>query len=396
MDTPTVSFRLNADASEGIRIIGARLDDTGTSRASSVALSPALSRVLRIVLLAVAIVTACAGMGTAGVRQLAAPVPAPDGPDPMSVAYHTCIEQWDWPIDPPTPVPLDVSMGTAGAYPTDSIWPIYHSSFGYAIWRDPYGAVGSQSGMATPMPYDASIVFSPQDLENNALMHVAFDTLTGPVFIIDGVDHSQEYIQCLNVSGYIMAAKLDADRQKAALKELILSFDDTVLAQAQAQTDQQVQANNQWAACARRNGWMVRDTSAPTDDSYEVPDVTLPSYITPSQLATLLDTCPAYDAVQADEAATRYSDYYDGIVMYDPPDYAPPSIAIRLEPPSATPYPLPIPSALDSGYLSKLAALYIVLDAQRNAYYAQQIGEQISAEADAQTSSTDDTETNGQ
>jgi hypothetical protein len=96
---------------------------------------------------------------------------------------------------------------------------------------------------------------------------------------VDGIDHSETYARCLKESGY---------------------NDQEAWGPYQADPEhmqRQVTASNQWAACARENGWPdIKDSVMPTKmDGSEWPTVTVPSTITEDQLRQLLAACPNFD-----------------------------------------------------------------------------------------------------
>ena len=158
------------------------------------------------------------------------------------------------------------------------------------MWRSPDGDVGSVvSG-------DGNI--TEQSWED-------FQSITGDsdgaALMIDGVDYSKEYAQCLAKSGY-------DERTAQGNMEM-----DPV------QIEKQITSNNIWAACARENGWPdVQDSIAP-DDKAITPDVVLPLTITDDQLWQLLEVCPNYDPAQIEEMQQWRQDNPTGF----PDDYLP-------------------------------------------------------------------------
>ena len=124
-----------------------------------------------------------------------------------------------------------------------------------------------------------------------------------PGLLIDGVDYSAPYAQCLSQSGY--------------------SYEDSW---GQMQTDPvylqlQVASNNKWAACARDNGWPdTQDSAIPADD-LTVPEVLLPATIAEDQLRQLLVACPDFDPQQEDNLKA-WQQSNPGTMGY-PDDYVP-------------------------------------------------------------------------
>ena len=88
--------------------------------------------------------------------------------------------------------------------------------------------------------------------------------------LVDGLDRSDEYRACLAQTGY------DDD---AAMG--VRQWDPSELANFQEQAD----INNEWASCARENGWPdIHDVSVPADPSSGIPHILIPSIITEDQL----------------------------------------------------------------------------------------------------------------
>ena len=114
-----------------------------------------------------------------------------------------------------------------------------------------------------------------------------FDAVSGsgPTLWIDRVDRTSSYVQCLNSSGYSEAAAWGISTQVDP-----------------AQLQQQIDANNQWTACARENGWPdIQDSVMPADIQHASnPVVVLPTTMTEDQLRALLDACPNFDADKQD------------------------------------------------------------------------------------------------
>jgi len=161
----------------------------------------------------------------------------------------------------------------------------------------------------------ASMTIAPDDssLSRQVTDDFLSDRSTEPALIIDGIDHTDTYVQCLDVSGYDdQVAQGSGPRVDLAYMERL------------------VRANNKWAACARENGWpSVKDSVMPTVvDGAEQPEVLLPITITEDQLRQLLDACPNFDA----EQMKRMDDWWrtNPQATGYPDDYLPdPSIAFE-------------------------------------------------------------------
>ena len=147
-------------------------------------------------------------------------------------------------------------------------------------------------------------------------MAEAFLIQGGTGLIIDGVDHSEAFARCLDKSGYVHPES----------SSLTGSID-------AAEAAKQVQANNQWTACARENGWpRIADSRMPTDLTWsQWPTVVLPDSITEEQLRQLLKDCPPADGA----LQKRLHDWWDQNpkAIKDPEWYLPdPNISFDQDP----------------------------------------------------------------
>jgi hypothetical protein len=102
--------------------------------------------------------------------------------------------------------------------------------------------------------------------------------------IIEGVDRSEFYRSCLDSTGYSEQAvrdSVDYSRLMDAYEWLV------------------VEASNDWAECARSQGWPTvidaRFTPNQDMDNYIPPMALLPPSITEDELILLLEVCPAFD-----------------------------------------------------------------------------------------------------
>jgi hypothetical protein len=110
-----------------------------------------------------------------------------------------------------------------------------------------------------------------------------------PFLQIDGVDQTTAWVACLESSGYDESKvweSIDTGPGIEAINQLT------------------VEASNQWARCARDNGYpSVIDAHMPENEN-QYPTALLPSSITAEQLEQLLTACPAFDPAieEANEA----------------------------------------------------------------------------------------------
>lgn len=166
----------------------------------------------------------------------------------------------------------------------------------------------------------------------------------GIALVIDGVDHSEVYAQCLAESGY--------DERAAQGK---IQMDPAIF-------ERQVAANNKWAACARENGWPdVEDSVMPSDDSW--PTIVLPSTITDDQLRQLLASCPDFDPEQREGIQQWMQD--NPMATSYPDDYLPePSISFDQSSMSGS----GMPSDQEIAEMERISRLYDILYEQERAY----------------------------
>ncbi|MDR1806994.1 MAG: hypothetical protein LBR33_03630 [Propionibacteriaceae bacterium] len=101
----------------------------------------------------------------------------------------------------------------------------------------------------------------------------------------DGIDRTDDWVRCLNESGYSQSDVL------AGILGSPLGVD---------LMQRSVEANNEWAACARANGFPeTKDSQMPAKfDGTEYPAALLPSSITEDQLRALLEVCPNFDGAR--------------------------------------------------------------------------------------------------
>ncbi len=158
----------------------------------------------------------------------------------------------------------------------------------------------------------------PTEDQKKSMMNLGTQGSTNPFLIIDGIDHSEAFIACLNETGYSDIAAQSVMSQNR--------LDPATIAR-------QVEANNIWAACVRQNGWPeVEDSVMPLDlETVEWPVVRLPSTITETQLRQLLAACPNFDPEQMEKLQeyqrtesdpTRWPDDYlpEPSIQIDPPE----------------------------------------------------------------------------
>jgi hypothetical protein len=99
-----------------------------------------------------------------------------------------------------------------------------------------------------------------------------------PLFIDGTQDRSAEYAECIDQSAYFIPSRpVDPVKEKKAKEELAA-------------------ISNEWAQCARDNGWpSVKDAPVVIDGYDTLPTIILPATTSPDSLKALLDRCPYVD-----------------------------------------------------------------------------------------------------
>lgn len=247
-----------------------------------------------------ALVTWCAGCGSQdpGLPTISTPTAtAVPTLEDIARTYYGCMVQ--------AGVPVELRANTGGAVT------VVGPAAGSASWvyRD---AQGVTTGYPATDPAVADLL--------SELSGTQPGTIEDPVLYIDGVDYSEPYAQCLAMSGYDEQAAYAADYQPRP-----------------EDLQRQVQADNQWAACARDNGYPgIEDTAV--SDADDVPPIWLPGQITPDQLRMLLQSCPNFDPGAQDELRSWWNQTPPPASAY-PPGYLPAPLVVVDT--SDLPHPLP-------------------------------------------------------
>jgi len=163
----------------------------------------------------------------------------------------------------------------------------------------------------------------------------------GPGLIVDGIDYSAAWLQCLDTSGYNEQAALGSAGQMDPV-----------------QTELQVRGNNKWTACARENGWPdIKDSVMPTGTDWSGwPMILLPSTITEDQLRQLLDACPNFDAEQTKKMTDWWQENPNSTGY--PDDYLPDPVFTFSE-----------TADTDEATRDHINRLYTILSEKMNEYY---------------------------
>jgi hypothetical protein len=101
---------------------------------------------------------------------------------------------------------------------------------------------------------------------------------TRPQLIDGDRDLSDEYVGCLESSGYFIPAGEEDPREEERVKQ------------------KSAAAGNLWAACARENGIPnIADVGVVVDGYKTKPEVLVPASVTPAQFEDVLEKCPPFD-----------------------------------------------------------------------------------------------------
>ena len=179
---------------------------------------------------------------------------------------------------------------------------------------------------------------------------------TGPTLVVDGMDHTDEYVKCLDESGYDEQAAYGSFKMPPEMAA------------------KQVDANNKWAACAREHGWPdIQDSTMPVkNDGTDYPEIKLPITITEDQLRQLIKDCPTFDP----DTAKQVDEWYKN----NPSPTGPPidlpvgpsvgidtsSIDVVMQDPNQT------PSAEQMAEIQRIQGLYDIINQAQNDYYNSQ------------------------
>jgi len=171
-----------------------------------------------------------------------------------------------------------------------------------------------------------------------------------PGLMIDGVDYSPIYLHCLQVSGYDEEAAYGTINMDAEL------------------VARQVDANNRWAACARKNGWpMIEDSAIPAADDSDWPATLIPVTIGIPKLKALLKACPNFDPAEQAFMDNWWKTNPSGGY---PVDYMPdPILDFYLPSHRDNPNSTADPTAEEQAALENLSNLRSVLTAASDAYW---------------------------
>jgi hypothetical protein len=117
-----------------------------------------------------------------------------------------------------------------------------------------------------------------EDMSSEAATEFLTTYSDQPRLMLDGTDRSPEVVACWESSGYEPPPSLTDPDVELETKRAI------------------VEASNEWADCARANGFpQVVDAPEPVADAFtSMPTVTLPATIEATQLKALLAACPNF------------------------------------------------------------------------------------------------------
>ncbi|MCL2785233.1 MAG: hypothetical protein FWD55_07345 [Propionibacteriaceae bacterium] len=175
-----------------------------------------------------------------------------------------------------------------------------------------------------------------------------------PGLMIDGEDYTGVYGRCLRDSGYD-----ETDAFGSVQMDPV-------------RVTRQVEANDAWAACARRNDWPeIYDSSESDSQEFgDWPVILIPLSITPSQLRQLLSACPNFDPAKQGEIDQWWRDHPTATSF--PETYIPdPNIDFRL-PVVGEKHAGPTPVEFEDLDLGVIAQLFEILYETQTQYWDQQ------------------------
>jgi hypothetical protein len=149
------------------------------------------------------------------------------------------------------------------------------------VWTGDYGITGYETLFVSVLPVPESESYfhyvpgigggASEDYSDQA----PWPEEMPPTLIDGGVDKSAALQQCIKESGYFMPAPVFDKREEEVDKVKMAD------------------ASNEWAACARQNGFPgIKDTGYEVDNWKTRPQALVPGSIEPAQLEALLDVCP--------------------------------------------------------------------------------------------------------
>ena len=229
-----------------------------------------------------------------------------------------------------------------------------------------------EDGRPTRVAFDESVAAVSVDADGVFFASTAVDEAkakeffahhdpTKPTLELDGIDRTEPWTTCLVQSGYSLIATFNTSSNSAYDQEYWRHV---------------VDSSNQWAACARQNGFPeTKDAVMPTD-IHSGPMALLPPSITEPQLRQLLIACPSFDA----EQEKKNEELYAQATGSDPAAAAIPD-GVVLAPSIGFDYPgfrgnfdeYPIgPDQSPDPTVVRLSGLMTILTQASNDYYAAQ------------------------
>jgi hypothetical protein len=171
----------------------------------------------------------------------------------IASAFYSCL------CDVELPAMYEIHQGRPILVRFDETVPVF--------WRYPGQTLMFTSAVSQD---DVEIVFNDEGSDD-----------LSPLLIVKGLDSSNLFSECLESSGYD-EAQVFSETESTSIVATYVRLT--------------VDASNEWANCARENGWAtVKDAVLPLDPSNSpAPMVLLPPSIEEMELRALLVTCPAF------------------------------------------------------------------------------------------------------
>jgi len=149
---------------------------------------------------------------------------------------------------------------------------------GRVIWVNPGGLAGANISGGDLTEDEESFLSAAASSDERSLM-------------VNGVDRSIEYRECLESTGYTdpEPAAVDPADEARDLQEI-------------------ADISNNWSACAREHGFRVlKDADPPSLGDSSIPAVKMPATMSVDELRTLLESCPYFDRQDAEKVAAEWA-----------------------------------------------------------------------------------------
>ena len=186
---------------------------------------------------------------------------APTDPEAVAAAMYSCLAAAGLPVE-------------HAATPNGRLALITFAADAHVIWKTPHADLQFTSALTEEQMQEQVLAVTNQGAD------IPDDTDNMVILIVEGQDRSSIMSRCVEQSGYDETVVFNAnnpDLVEVAWDKLRLI------------------ATNEWAQCARENGYpTVKDATMPDDSVNADPIALLPATITEAELRRLLTACPSF------------------------------------------------------------------------------------------------------